>query len=44
MYSGEEIIIFLNNVKNHNDIYEKINKIRKSIEENVVNIQGKENR
>lgn len=35
-YGGEELIIFLNNVKNHNDIYKKVNNIRKSIEENVV--------
>lgn len=35
-YGGEELIIFLNNVKNHNDIYKKVNNIRKAIEESVV--------
>ena len=35
-YGGEELIIFLNNVKNHTDIYRKIENIRESIEENVI--------
>lgn len=37
-YGGEELIIFFNNVKNHNDIYKKVNDIRESIEENVVTV------
>lgn len=39
-YGGEEIIIYMNNVKNMESVYNRMESIRKDIENTVVNFKG----